>query len=33
MRTVHIICHAYISSVFEAVLHDLSREEMLRQLN
>lgn len=25
---MHIICHAYISSVFEAALHDLSREEM-----
>ena len=25
---MHLICHAYISSVFEAVLHDLSREVM-----
>lgn len=25
---MHMICHAYISSVFEAVLHDLSRHEM-----
>ena len=25
---MHMICHAYISSVFEAVLHDLSRQEM-----
>lgn len=25
---MHMICHAYISSVFEAVLHDLSRREM-----
>ena len=25
---MHLICHAYISSVFEAVLHDLSRDVM-----
>ena len=25
---LHMICHAYISSVFEAVLHDLNREDM-----
>ena len=25
---MHMICHAYISSVFEAVLHDLSRKDM-----
>lgn len=30
---MHIICHAYISSVFEAVLHDLSREEMDRYVS
>ena len=25
---MHMICHAYVSSVFEAVLHDLSRDVM-----
>ena len=25
---MHMICHAYISSLFEAVLHDLNREDM-----
>ncbi len=25
---MHMICHAYISSILEAVLHDLSREDM-----
>ena len=25
---MHLICHAYVSSVFEAVLHDLARDEM-----
>ena len=25
---MHLICHAYVSSVFEAVLHDLDRDEM-----
>ena len=25
---MHLICHAYISSIFEAVLHDLSRDDM-----
>ena len=25
---MHLICHAYVSSVFEAVLHDLGRDEM-----
>lgn len=25
---MHMICHAYVSGVFEAVLHDLSRDEM-----
>ena len=27
---MHMICHAYISSLFEAVLHDLNREDMER---
>ena len=27
---IHMICHAYISSLFEAVLHDLDREDMER---
>ena len=26
---MHMICHAYISSLFEAVMHDFSKEEML----
>ncbi len=25
---MHLICHAYISSLFEAILHDYSREDM-----
>ncbi len=25
---MHMLCHAYISSIFEAVLHDLSRSDM-----
>ena len=25
---MHMICHAYVSSIFEAVLHDLSRDVM-----
>ncbi len=25
---LHLLCHAYISSLFEAVMHDFSREEM-----
>lgn len=29
---MHMICHAYISSLFEAVLHNLSREEMERYI-
>ena len=27
-QEMHLICHAYVSSVFESVLHDLSRENM-----
>ena len=27
-QEMHMICHAYVSSVFEAVLHDLSRDKM-----
>jgi len=30
---MHMICHAYVSSVFEAVLHDLSREEMEKYIH
>lgn len=30
---MHILCHAYISSVFEAVLHDLSRSEMEKYIH
>ena len=30
---MHMICHAYISSVFEAVLHDLSREDMEKYIH
>lgn len=30
---MHMICHAYISSVFESVLHDLSRQEMERYVS
>ena len=40
IRTLHptdhilyMICHAYISCVFEAVLHDLSREEMEKYIH
>ncbi len=29
---MHMLCHAYLSSVFEAVLHDLSREDMDRYI-
>ena len=28
-----MLCHAYISSVFEAVLHDLSREDMEKYIH
>ncbi|MBQ9269101.1 MAG: TetR/AcrR family transcriptional regulator [Oscillospiraceae bacterium] len=30
---MHMICHAYISSVFEAVWHDLGREEMEKYIH
>lgn len=30
---MHMICHAYISSIFEAVLHDLSREDMEKYIH
>ena len=30
---MHLLCHAYISSVFEAVLHDLSREDMEKYIH
>ena len=30
---MHMVCHAYISSVFEAVLHDLSREDMNKYIH
>ena len=30
---MHMICHAYISSVFEAVLHDLSRDVMEKYIH
>ncbi len=30
---LHLICHAYISSIFEAVLHDLSREDMEKHIH
>ena len=30
---MHMICHAYISSVFEAVLHDLGRKEMEKYIH
>ncbi len=30
---MHLICHAYISSVFEAVLHDLSRDVMEKYIH
>lgn len=30
---MHMLCHAYISSVFEAVLHDLSREDMEKYIH
>ena len=30
---MHMICHAYISSLFESVMHDYSREDMLRYIH
>ena len=30
---MHMICHAYVSCVFEAVLHDFGREEMDRYIH
>lgn len=30
---MHLICHAYVSSVFEAVLHDLSRDVMEKYIH
>jgi len=33
VQEMHMICHAYISCVFEAVLHDLSREEMEKYIH
>ncbi len=30
---MHMLCHAYISGVFEAVLHDLSRADMERYIH
>lgn len=32
-QELHMICHAYVSCVFEAVLHDLGREEMDRYIH
>ena len=32
-QEMHLICHAYISSVFESVLHDFSREEMEKYIH
>ena len=30
---MHMICHAYISSLFESVMHDYSKEDMLRYIH
>ena len=30
---MHMICHAYISSLFESVMHDYSKENMLRYIH
>ena len=32
-QEMHMLCHAYISSVFEAVAHDLSREDMEKYIH
>lgn len=32
-QEMHMICHAYISCVFESVLHDLSREDMEKYIH
>ena len=30
---MHMICHAYISSLFESVMHNYSKEDMLRYIH
>ena len=32
-QEMHMLCHAYISSLFEAVIHDFSREDMEKYIN
>lgn len=31
-RQLHIICHAYVSSLFEAVMHNIEKTEMLENI-